>query len=86
MATKRKKNVVDTTAELRAQMKRNGVALPHGYQVVKRKTKKTVNKKSNKGTIALKKINAEAKRIQKSNPGISWANALKQASKKYKAK
>lgn len=51
-------NKVDTTAELRAQMKKNGVRLPHGYTVVKRKpvakkatavkSKKTVAKKPTK--------------------------------------
>lgn len=37
MATK--KNIVDTTAELKELMKKNGVKLPHGYEVVARKKK-----------------------------------------------
>lgn len=90
MATKKRKpNVVDTTAELKAQMKKNGVRLPHGYDVVKRKPAKkkasTTKKKttSRKGVTALKKINAMAKTIQKQNPEMSWNWCVKSASKKY---
>ena len=87
MATKkptRKVNVIDTTAELKAEMKKNGVRLPHGYSVVKRKKKVTATpkKKVNKGAAALKKIVAKAKTIQKHEPSISWQKAMKLAAKK----
>ncbi len=48
MATKK----IDTTAELKAEMKKNGVRLPHGYTVVKRKPRKTAVKKT---TVAKKR-------------------------------
>lgn len=82
MATK--KNIVDTTAELKELMKKNGVKLPHGYEVVARKKKAipAPKKKVNKGAQALKKIVAKAKNIQKHEPSISWQKAMKLAAKK----
>lgn len=38
-----------------------------------------------KGTTALKKITAEAKRLRKKSPGIAWASAIKKASAKFRA-
>lgn len=53
MATKK----IDTTAELKAEMRKNGVRLPHGYTVVKRKPRKAVKKKTavKKTTVAKKR-------------------------------
>lgn len=88
MATKikttKKVNVIDTTAELKAELKKNGVRLPHGYAIVKRKKNKVASPKktSNKGAQALKKIVAKAKQIQKYEPNISWQQAMKLAAKK----
>jgi hypothetical protein len=62
MATKK----IDTTAELRAEMRKNGVRLPHGYAVVKRKPakKKTtaVKKKKTVPGSTAKKRSARAKK------------------------
>jgi len=38
-----------------------------------------------KGTTALKKITAEAKRLRKKSPGMKWASAIKKASVKFRA-
>lgn len=96
MATKKRKaNVVDTTAELRNQMKKNGVRLPHGYSIVKRKPapkktaakptkRKTVSPAKKNGVSALKKINVIAKRLQSQNPSMSWNWCIKTASKEYR--
>ncbi|WP_165974065.1 hypothetical protein [Marinitoga lauensis] len=46
--------------------------------------KKRRKRKSNKGSNALKKIVREAKKIYK-HSAISWKNAIKKASKKYKS-
>ena len=79
-----KKNVIDTTAELKSELKKNGVRLAHGYELVsrKRKEKPAPKKKVNKGAVALKKIVAKAKIIQRHEPNISWQKAMKLAAKK----
>ncbi len=46
---------ITTTSELKAEMKRNGVRLPHGYNVVKRKPRKAVKKTAVKKTTVAKK-------------------------------
>lgn len=51
--------------------------------------KKSVKKKSatkRKQPTALKKVNAEAKKIRKASPRTSWPSALKQAGKKLRKK
>lgn len=74
---------------LKTKAKEDGVRLPHGYEVVKRKpTKKTKAadkpKSTNKGLAKLKKITAEAKKIRMHEPSLKWTSAVKLAAKKVK--
>lgn len=84
MATKTTKKRT-TPASIKADLKAQGYRLPHGYDVVKRKTAdKKAPAKSNKGTAKLKKITAEAKKIRNHEPSLSWQSAVKLAAKKMK--
>ncbi len=84
-------NKIDTTAELRAQMKKNGVRLPHGYTVVKRAPVQTKNAKkavAKKSAVKPKKAPAKAKQLTMKFPAakkVTKSKALTASQKKFAA-
>jgi len=84
---KRTRNVRSKSRNLRTSLKRAGVRLPHGYEIVRTKKRKTVKKKAVKKKAVKKRKPAKRKAVaKKMKKQVGTKRATKQLRKNHIAR